>query len=171
MHPGWIPSRVWRQRDSFSTINSTVAVQTKGLGFSSRRSENPRWLFQGPPRYQTTHGGFSYWSTPQTNARPDSANWNWWGKMRNEAGMTLQPGLQPGMLVRAVVVHHQVQGTCPRKFLVQTPQKSQEFLVTMSFEALTDQGPLQDFQCCMLQTRSLSRYACNRASSCRSGPS
>src|ERR1035441_4417271 len=33
VQPGWICSRVWRHRESFSTMESTVAVQTKGLGF------------------------------------------------------------------------------------------------------------------------------------------
>ena len=33
VQPGRIFSRVRRQRESFSVINSTVAVQTKGFGF------------------------------------------------------------------------------------------------------------------------------------------
>src|ERR1700688_2085445 len=33
VQPGWICSRVWRQRVSFSWMDSTVAVHTKGLGF------------------------------------------------------------------------------------------------------------------------------------------
>ena len=32
MLPGWIFSKVCRQRESFSVIDSTVAVQTNGLG-------------------------------------------------------------------------------------------------------------------------------------------
>ena len=38
MHPGSICSRVWRQRESFAQIWSTVAVQTKGRGLSFQAS-------------------------------------------------------------------------------------------------------------------------------------
>ena len=37
--------------------------------------------------------------------------------------MALQPSLYPGMLVRAIVIHDQVQSDLARKFLVQSPQK------------------------------------------------
>src|SRR6266853_4058435 len=34
VQPGWICSRVWRHLASLATIESTVAVQTKGLGLA-----------------------------------------------------------------------------------------------------------------------------------------
>jgi hypothetical protein len=40
VQPGRMLSRVWRQRESFCTMESTVAVQTKGFGFSFQAAKN-----------------------------------------------------------------------------------------------------------------------------------
>ncbi len=50
------------------------------------------------------------------------------------------------MLVRAVVVHHQVQGNVPGKLRINAPQEFQELLVTMPAEALAHDLALQNFQ-------------------------
>ena len=61
--------------------------------------------------------------------------------MGNETRMPLQPSSHVGLLVSSVVVHHQMQGLGARKFLVQTPQKAQEFLVAMTQYGLGQGGP------------------------------
>ena len=50
------------------------------------------------------------------------------------------------MLVRAVVVHHQMQAHRPRKLLVQPAQKAQELLVSMPFVTLSNHPSLQDIE-------------------------
>src|SRR5450759_1956732 len=86
--------------------------------------------------------------------------------MGDKARMPFEPSLHLGMLVRAIVVHHQVQGHLARKLLVQTAQKFQKLLMPMPLVALADDPALQDFQGGKQGSRAI---ACSRASWCRSG--
>src|ERR1700676_4170104 len=67
-------------------------------------------------------------------------------EMANKAGMAFQPGLHVGMLVRAVVVHDEMQRHLAGKLLVQPPEEPDELLVAMSLMALSDDTPLQHLQ-------------------------
>jgi len=67
-------------------------------------------------------------------------------KVRHKARVTFQPGTDSGMLVGAIVVHHQVQRNSSGKLLVQPFEKLQEFLVPMPLVALPDHTSLQQFQ-------------------------
>ncbi len=67
-------------------------------------------------------------------------------EVREEAGMSCEPGLHLGMRVSAVVVHHQVQRRVSRKLLVQATQEFQKLLMPMPLVALADDPALQDFQ-------------------------
>lgn len=49
--------------------------------------------------------------------------------MSNETRMSFPPTLHLGMLVRAVVIHHDVEFDLARKFLVQPFEKLEEFLM------------------------------------------
>ncbi len=60
--------------------------------------------------------------------------------------MTLQPGLDLGMLVRAVVVEHQMQRYRAGELIVQAAQEAKELLVPVAFKALTHDASLQDVQ-------------------------
>src|SRR5215210_817493 len=66
--------------------------------------------------------------------------------MANEARMTFQPGPDVGMLVRAVVVHDEMQGDLSGTLLVQSPEKPEKLLVSMPFMALSDYPAAQKFQ-------------------------
>ena len=50
------------------------------------------------------------------------------------------------MLVRAVVVHDQMQGDLSGEFLVQSSEKPEELLVPMPLMALSDDATAQNFQ-------------------------
>ena len=52
--------------------------------------------------------------------------------------MLLQPGLNIGMFVSTVIVHHQMQRYIAGKLLIQTSQKFQKLPIAMPGEALTD---------------------------------
>ena len=52
--------------------------------------------------------------------------------------MLLQPGLNIGMFVSTVIVHHQMQRNIAGKLLIQTSQKDQKLPIAMPGEALTD---------------------------------
>ena len=64
-------------------------------------------------------------------------------EMANEARMAFQPSPDVGMLVRAVVVHDQMQRDLSGELLVQPPEKAQELLVPMPLMALSDHRPLK----------------------------
>ena len=59
--------------------------------------------------------------------------------------MPLEPSLDAGMLVSAVVIHYQVQGCFTGKLLIQTAEKFQKLLMPMPFLALPDDSALQGF--------------------------
>ena len=67
-------------------------------------------------------------------------------KVRDKAGVALQPCLHVGVLVSAVVVHHQVQGDLAGEFHIQAAQEFQKLLVTVPAIALADDLALQNFQ-------------------------
>ena len=56
-------------------------------------------------------------------------------EMRYEAGIALQPRLYFRVLVRPVVIHDQMQGDIARKLGVESAEKFQKLLVTMSVMA------------------------------------
>ena len=58
--------------------------------------------------------------------------------------MTFEPSLHLGMLVRAVVVEHQMQGGRGGELAIEAAQEAQELLVPMALETLTDDAPLED---------------------------
>jgi hypothetical protein len=66
-------------------------------------------------------------------------------KVRDKSGVTLQPPLHVGMLVRARVVPHPVHGSLAGKRLVQPAQESQKLLMAVPLVALADDPTLQDF--------------------------
>ena len=66
--------------------------------------------------------------------------------MKLEAAVSLQPRLHLRMLVRAVVIHDEMQRHIPGKFGVEPTQELQEFLVTMTAVALTDDFALQKLE-------------------------
>ena len=101
---------VWRQRDSFAMIDSTVAVQTKGLGFSFQASKNSSMalcrsatLAKEPRRILLLVNSPNQRSTRFNQLELVGT------KCADKPGVTLEPGLHVGMLVGAVIVHHQVQ--------------------------------------------------------------
>jgi hypothetical protein len=53
-------------------------------------------------------------------------------KVRDKPRVALQPGLNFGLLVRAVVVQHQMQANLSRELRVEATQKLQELLVASS---------------------------------------
>src|SRR5689334_12665797 len=63
--------------------------------------------------------------------------------MKLKAPVTLQPRLHLRMLVRAIVVHHQVQRYGAGKFAIDATQEVQKFLVAMATIALADDFALQ----------------------------
>jgi len=60
--------------------------------------------------------------------------------------MLLQPGLNIGMFVSTVIVHHQMQRYIAGKLFIQTSQKDQKLPIAMPGEALTDHFALGHFQ-------------------------
>ncbi len=60
--------------------------------------------------------------------------------------MLLQPGLNLGMFVSTVIVHHQMQRYIAGKLLIQTSQKFQKLPIAMPGEALSDHFALSHFQ-------------------------
>ena len=60
--------------------------------------------------------------------------------------MLLQPGLNLGMFVSTVIVHHQMQRYIAGKLLIQTSQKYQKLPIAMPGKALTDHFALGHFQ-------------------------
>src|ERR1700722_11322737 len=67
--------------------------------------------------------------------------------MAEEARMTFQPGTDVGMLVRAVVVHDEMQGDLSGELFVQSPEEPQELLVPVPLVALSDYAHAQNFHC------------------------
>ena len=67
-------------------------------------------------------------------------------KVRDEARVAAEPGLNLGSFMGAVVVHHQMQMRFTGKLLVQTAQKLQPLLMPMPCLALTDDPALQNLQ-------------------------
>ncbi len=65
--------------------------------------------------------------------------------MAHKARMLLRPPLYMRLLVRPVVVHHQVQLEPRGKLIVQAPQKSQPFLMPMSAVTLSYDLPSNTF--------------------------
>jgi len=66
--------------------------------------------------------------------------------MRHETRMPFQPRLNPGMLVRAVVVHHQMEFDLAWKLSIQPFEKLEKFLMPMSGIALADHLARSYFQ-------------------------
>jgi len=60
--------------------------------------------------------------------------------------MALQPRLHVGMLVGAVIVHHQVERDLAGKLRIKASQEFQELLMAVPGKALPDHFPLQDLQ-------------------------
>ena len=75
--------------------------------------------------------------------------------MRDKPGMAFEPALDPGMLVRAVIVHDQMQLDLPWKLLVELFEKFQKLLVPMPRIALTDHFALHHFQCGKQRSRAI----------------
>ncbi len=67
-------------------------------------------------------------------------------KVRNKPRMALQPRLHVGMLVGAVIVHHQVESDLAGKLRINASQEFPELLMAVPGKALTDHFPLQDLQ-------------------------
>ena len=75
------------------------------------------------------HGFGSEFTEPAFNqVEPAGAGGD---KVRDKAGVALEPCLHVGVLVRPVVVHHQVQGEFAGKFPIQAAQEFQKLLVTV----------------------------------------
>ena len=90
-------------------------------------------------------------------------------EVRDEAGVALEPRLHVGVLVGAVVVHHQVQSDVAGKFRIQAAQEFQKLLVAVPGIALAD-----DFALAGPPGRRTNRWcrcACSRGSSCPGAPS
>src|SRR5262249_38433837 len=102
-------SRVCRQRDSFSMIDSTVAVHTKGLGSSFQAARNSRIAFfrsptlkKAPRRIHCRDSSLNQRSTKFSQLELVG------NEMKYETRMFFQPGLNLLLFVGAIVVHHQV---------------------------------------------------------------
>ena len=66
--------------------------------------------------------------------------------MTNKTRAPLEPRLHVGMLVGAVVVHHQVQRDISGEFRIQAAQEFQKLLMTVARVALADDFALQNLQ-------------------------
>src|SRR5207245_4196810 len=66
--------------------------------------------------------------------------------MGYETRMPFQPRLNSGMLVRAVVVHHQMEADLAWKFFIQPFEKLEKFLMPMPPVALADHFALRYLQ-------------------------
>jgi hypothetical protein len=67
-------------------------------------------------------------------------------KVRDKSGVAFQPGLNVGMLVGAVVVHHYMQSDLAGECCIQAPQEFQKLLMAVPGIALADDFALQDLQ-------------------------
>ena len=128
-------------------IESTVAVHTKGLGFSfqadrksligatrsatlKKRSMPDAFVGQlGKPAFNQIQ--------PTTTCRNVVDDKTW---------MLRQPSFYGSMPMSSVVVHDQVQVLPPGKLVIKTTQESEKFLMAMTFVAVTDHLPLQQIQ-------------------------
>ena len=63
-------------------------------------------------------------------------------KVRDETRMSFEPGDGLRMLMRTVVIHHQVQGDVAGKLLIESAQKPEKFLVPMPLIALANNPAL-----------------------------
>ena len=69
-----------------------------------------------------------------------------WNEMQFKAAVSLEPGLHFGVLVRAVVVQHQVKIQLFCELPIQASEKLQKLLMPMMGKTLTDHFTFQDFQ-------------------------
>ncbi len=67
-------------------------------------------------------------------------------KVRHEAWVSLQPATHLLVTVRAIVVHHQVQGDVAGKLVIQPPEELQKLLVPVTLVTLSDDLSLQQVQ-------------------------
>jgi hypothetical protein len=104
--------------------------------FVPRRQEFRDRLLQVPDTVERapTHALGGQFGKPALNEIEPTGTGRY--KVRDEARMLPEPGSHFGMLVRAVVIHHQVQRHGAWKFLIQTAQKLQKLLVPVALEAL-----------------------------------
>jgi hypothetical protein len=124
-------------------MHSTVAVHTKGLGFSLQTAKSSSMaLSQALARCRTIRDGFSGWSTRRTTARPDSANWSWsapsGGRSADDASTKFAPadacGCHTDPSPNAAGSRREIPGP--------DAQESQQFLVARAFETLPDDSSL-----------------------------
>ena len=60
--------------------------------------------------------------------------------------MAFEPALNPGMFVRAIVIHDDMQLHLAREFLIDPFEKLEKLLVAMTGVALSDHFALRHFQ-------------------------
>ena len=65
--------------------------------------------------------------------------------MQDEPGMPFKPVYDLDSIVRAVVVHHQMQMNLSRELMIYAIQKPQKLLVSMALVALADHFTLKEF--------------------------
>src|SRR5204863_7682806 len=66
--------------------------------------------------------------------------------MWNETAVPLEPALDSGMFVRAIIIHHHMQFDLARELRIQSLEKLQELLVAMARITLADDLALGHFQ-------------------------
>ena len=104
---------------AFSMIDSTVAVQTKGLGFSFQASRNSRMAFCKSSTLKNAPRRI-HWRDNSPNQRSTKfSQLELVGtKCSTKRGMLFQPGTHFLFFVRAIVIHYQMQGHGRGKLLV-----------------------------------------------------
>ncbi len=124
-----------------------MAVQTKGLGFSFQAAMNSVIAFSRSFTLRKEPRRIRLLVNSPNQALDQIQPTGTGGhKVRDKARVALQPGLDLGLLVRTVVVHHQMQAYLSGELLVEAAQKLQELLVAMPLIALSDHPSLQDLQ-------------------------
>jgi hypothetical protein len=99
-------------------MDSTVAVHTKGFGFSfqaSRNSVMASFRSSTLPNEPANTLARQLSEPALYQVQPTRTGRH---KMKSETRMFLQPGVDLLLLVGAIVVHHQVQGNWSGKFFV-----------------------------------------------------
>ncbi len=151
-------------------MESTVAVQTNGLGFSFQAARNSSIA---AIRVVDAQEGIAadalvgQLGEPAFNqVQPTATGGN---IVHHKAGMSVEPSLHLGGAMSAVVVHDQVQRRLAGKLAIDAAQELQKLLMPVTLVAVADDFALRARQA--RRTESSFRSACSRESWFRSGPS